>query len=326
MLSGSRLPPPTFRVQVTMPLCVTDMMRLATEHAFSCRVASTMWRWPTCEKQDDLSACIKHSPCYDGWRTRAYFAQGHYTRDILYIDPHAIIWVIWQLYFLPSFVIRWYENFGYSVRQNQYKNCCQITHLQPKQPTDGTSLTLCWKELPWYLWKWHRKDFHHTGGAVEIGLCETSTYQGHISPTASVRSIWTSLKTFCLPKRNGSVCVSLYWKDYLILNVFMYVFTFNHISGLHQCTHQHINIQYPAVFSWTDTQPLQVYAVFVVKDSVQSITYRDTQLFTTSALKLRSCICRTNNKRWEIEKTINSWCNKTSFRIRWLKMLFFFLS
>lgn len=48
MLSGSRLPPPTFRVQVTRPLCVTDMMRLATEQAFSCRVASTMWRWPTC--------------------------------------------------------------------------------------------------------------------------------------------------------------------------------------------------------------------------------------------------------------------------------------
>lgn len=47
MLSGSRLPPPTLRVQVTMPLCVTDMIRLATEHAFSCKVASTMWRWPT---------------------------------------------------------------------------------------------------------------------------------------------------------------------------------------------------------------------------------------------------------------------------------------
>lgn len=47
MLSGSRLPPPTLRVQVTVPLCVTDMMRLATEHAFSCKVASTMWRWPT---------------------------------------------------------------------------------------------------------------------------------------------------------------------------------------------------------------------------------------------------------------------------------------
>lgn len=50
MLSGSRLPPPTFRVQVTMPLCVTDIMRLATEQAFSCRVASTMWRWPTCRE------------------------------------------------------------------------------------------------------------------------------------------------------------------------------------------------------------------------------------------------------------------------------------
>lgn len=50
MLSGSRLPPPTFLVQVTVPLCVTDMMRLATEHAFSCSVASTTCRWPTCRR------------------------------------------------------------------------------------------------------------------------------------------------------------------------------------------------------------------------------------------------------------------------------------
>lgn len=64
MLSGSRLPPPTLRVQVTMPLCVTDMMRLATEHAFSCNVASTMWRWPTYGGTGRLVSVA--SVCYDG--------------------------------------------------------------------------------------------------------------------------------------------------------------------------------------------------------------------------------------------------------------------
>lgn len=48
MLSGSKLPPPTFLVQVTVPFCVTEMIKLATEQAFSCRVASTTCLWPTC--------------------------------------------------------------------------------------------------------------------------------------------------------------------------------------------------------------------------------------------------------------------------------------
>jgi len=50
ILSGSRLPPPTFLVQVTMPVCVTEMTRLATEQAFSCRVTSTTCLWPTCKQ------------------------------------------------------------------------------------------------------------------------------------------------------------------------------------------------------------------------------------------------------------------------------------
>lgn len=108
MLSGSRLPPPTLRVQVTMPLCVTDMMRLATEHAFSCKVASTMWRWPTYGETRWLVSARVVTLCYGGCKKQngAYFAQRHYTRDILYIKPHAIIRVIRQLYFFSSFIIR----------------------------------------------------------------------------------------------------------------------------------------------------------------------------------------------------------------------------
>lgn len=77
MLSGSRLPPPTFLVQVTVPLFVTDMMRLATEQAFSCSVASTTCRWPTCREQfargsveevKSQKVHMPHSFCYCSFR------------------------------------------------------------------------------------------------------------------------------------------------------------------------------------------------------------------------------------------------------------------
>lgn len=48
ILSGSRLPPPSFRTQVTVPLWETEINRLATEQAFSCKVASTTCLWPIC--------------------------------------------------------------------------------------------------------------------------------------------------------------------------------------------------------------------------------------------------------------------------------------
>lgn len=121
MLSGSRLPPPTFLVQVTVPLCVTEMMRLATEQAFSCRVASTTCRWPTCRKAGGVRAamwCICITVCVIlGFRKWAYLAQCHYTRNVFYIKSHTIIRVIWQLNFLPSFVVSWYMHFGNSVRK-----------------------------------------------------------------------------------------------------------------------------------------------------------------------------------------------------------------
>ncbi len=112
MLSGSRLPPPTFLMQVTVPLCVTEMIRLATEQAFSCRVASTTCRWPTCRKQVEVreaKLCVCVTICVKiSFRKWAYLAQCHYTRNIFYIASHTVIWVIWQLNFLPSFIISWY--------------------------------------------------------------------------------------------------------------------------------------------------------------------------------------------------------------------------
>lgn len=123
MLSGSRLPPPTFLVQVTVPLCVTDMMRLATEHAFSCRVASTTCRWPTCRRTGGVSGAkavyIQYvSVCVImGLRTWAYLAQRHYTRNVFYIESHTIIRVIRQLNFLHSFVVSWYMYSGNSVSE-----------------------------------------------------------------------------------------------------------------------------------------------------------------------------------------------------------------
>lgn len=76
---------------------------------------------PPAQKRDDdeqdASAGLSSTVLWWVWKNWAYFAQRDYTRDILYIEPHAIIRVIWQLDFLPSFVIRWYENFGNSVRK-----------------------------------------------------------------------------------------------------------------------------------------------------------------------------------------------------------------
>lgn len=68
---------------------------------------------------------------------RAYFAQRHYTRDILYIKPHAIVRVVRQLYFFSS-IIRWYENFGDSVN----KNSCQ-RELQSADPFKPNQHLLC---------------------------------------------------------------------------------------------------------------------------------------------------------------------------------------
>lgn len=68
--------------------------------------------------------------------------------------------------------------------------------------------------------------------------------------------------------------------------------------------HQDIHIEHPAVLSWTDAEALQVQAVFVVKDFVQSVTQLCSQLLTSSAFKLRGCIGWTSNSRW---KTIIKW-------------------
>lgn len=121
MLSGSRLPPPTFLVQVTVPLCVTEMIRLATEQAFSCRVASTTCLWPTCRKTGGVRGAEQHI-CLKiylitSFRKRAYLAQRHYTGNVFHIEPHTIIRVIWQLNLLPSFVVSWYVHSGNSVSE-----------------------------------------------------------------------------------------------------------------------------------------------------------------------------------------------------------------
>lgn len=122
MLSGSRLPPPTFRVHVIMPLCVTDMMRLATEHAFSCRVASTICRWPTCRTSGRvrgmrMRACTWLFRHITGLITWAHLAQRHYTGNILHIESHAVIRVVGQLDLLPSFLVCRYMHFGNSDQE-----------------------------------------------------------------------------------------------------------------------------------------------------------------------------------------------------------------
>lgn len=64
-------------------------------------------------------------------------------------------------------------------------------------------------------------------------------------------------------------------------------------TRLEAATHQHIHVEDPAVFSWTDAEAAQVHAVFVVEDLVESVTQLHPQLLTSSALKLRGCIGRT---------------------------------
>lgn len=56
-------------------------------------------------------------------------------------------------------------------------------------------------------------------------------------------------------------------------------------------THQHINIEHPAVFSRTDTEAPQVHAVFVLEDFVERVANLCPQLLTSSSLKFRGCIC-----------------------------------
>ena len=118
-LSGSRLPPPTFLTQVTVPLCVTEMMRLATEQAFSCRVASTTCLWPTCRKQRlyiHLVFCLKmgfrnssplsvkqmNVPCtrslYKGHSLHlaSYSRTGHLTARFPFLLRHLLIYALWE--------------------------------------------------------------------------------------------------------------------------------------------------------------------------------------------------------------------------------------
>lgn len=132
MLSGSRLPPPTFRTPVTMPLCVTEMIRLATEQAFSCRVASTTCLWPTCRKTVYTvcsTVCVTMgvgNSLHLSIGKWAYLAQGHYTGDVLYIKSHTVVRVIWQLDFLSSFVIRWYMHSGNSASKGIRGLCISL--------------------------------------------------------------------------------------------------------------------------------------------------------------------------------------------------------
>lgn len=148
MLSGSRLPPPTFRVHVIVPLCVTDMMRLATEHAFSCRVASTMCRWPTCRMSGRVrgAGAVGASTrlfCHaTGLIIWAHLAQRHYTGNVLHIESHAVVRVVGQLDLLPSFLVCRYMHSGNSDQEGTPISLIfpNTTFLRFKQ---NTLLTLC---------------------------------------------------------------------------------------------------------------------------------------------------------------------------------------
>lgn len=60
------------------------------------------------------------------------------------------------------------------------------------------------------------------------------------------------------------------------------------------------------MFSCTDTEALQVYAVFVVEHFVESVTQLSPQLLASSALKLRGCIGRTSDgRRKQDDKLVN---------------------
>jgi hypothetical protein len=71
ILSGSKLPFPTFLMHVTTPLLVTDTSRLAKEQASSCRVASTTCRQPICKvraAQHWCGQCTPYNPSMGWWK------------------------------------------------------------------------------------------------------------------------------------------------------------------------------------------------------------------------------------------------------------------
>lgn len=111
-LSGSRLPPPIFLRQVTVPLCVTEMMRLATEQACSCRVASTTCLWPTCPKTayvSEIRGCFKvnvagcvNPPCTASLHRErslhwvSYSHMGHLTAQSPSLLLRQLICALWE--------------------------------------------------------------------------------------------------------------------------------------------------------------------------------------------------------------------------------------
>lgn len=62
-------------------------------------------------------------------------------------------------------------------------------------------------------------------------------------------------------------------------------------------SYQDVHIQHPTVLSSEDTQTLQIYAIFVVEDFVQSVAQLRAQLLASSALELRGRIGRTGSNR-----------------------------
>lgn len=60
--------------------------------------------------------------------------------------------------------------------------------------------------------------------------------------------------------------------------------------------HQHVYVEHPAVLSRTDTEALQVQTV-LVENFVKRVAQLCAQLFTSSALKLRSCVGRTGDQK-----------------------------
>lgn len=74
-------------------------------------------------------------------------------------------------------------------------------------------------------------------------------------------------------------------------------------------THQHIYIQHPAVFSCTDAQAFQLYAVLVVEDFVQSVTQLRPEFLASSSFKFRSGIGWTfDDKEKGKKKTRSALC------------------
>lgn len=71
MLSGSRLPFPTFLTHVTTPSLVTDTSRLAREQASSWRVASTTCRQPICGGREVCAPRSCPLACWQGYQWQA---------------------------------------------------------------------------------------------------------------------------------------------------------------------------------------------------------------------------------------------------------------